>query len=234
MGLMPNYKGHHKRQVPAQQGGNVAIKSGILSYTATVNSQAVFSRPELVCRKEVAELLPSQYKNVYLYMMGLYDTVNGDIWPELPQDNEEFIQLCCFLQVLEAMAMTELVVRDMRVQFKISESTNQELGRQVRELSEQNISLREKLRMQQKIERDTLNWEIDQYNRQDVKYMNFIDPPQSIPPQLNPQVLSMSDLLKVVDSFMGMPSSAPFNPEMIKQIQDVLNKQNKKKPGKKP
>lgn len=77
-----------------------------LSYKASkgVPGQIIATKAALVLRECIAELLPAKYDDTYLMMMNLYDNVLENIWPEEPDDNEEFIQLCCFIELLEDMA----------------------------------------------------------------------------------------------------------------------------------
>ncbi|HEY1646125.1 MAG TPA: hypothetical protein VGF75_07245 [Candidatus Saccharimonadales bacterium] len=60
--------------------------------------------PALIKRTDVILALPGKYAETYKGFMDLYDTTVDNCWPEDPEDTEEFIQLCCFLDLIEDVA----------------------------------------------------------------------------------------------------------------------------------
>jgi hypothetical protein len=90
-----------------------------LSYKAVkMNMNAWYIQASLIYRRDVIGILPTKYADTYKSMMELYDNVIENIWPEEPDDNAEFIQLCCFIELLEDMAEQILIAGNMGAQMR--------------------------------------------------------------------------------------------------------------------
>lgn len=170
----------------------------------------------LIERRDVIGALPDKYKEVYQGFMNLYDAAIENCWPEDPDDTEEFIQLCCFIESLEDMAELQIKAENIAEQ-------NATLRNEISMVEMQNIRMSEEVqklrqRLIQELDKSSKDNDLIERRRQlheerrrfiATGYDTFLDAPSS-------------GLISDSPNPPATPMPAPFN-TIPKSMRDIVD-----------